>query len=80
MGLQAILLKIPWNFLIDKLISIMDMESDHNFMANYMIRKLLIPKGYMSSLITEEAFDSCKYNRKTKVVLCIWISGTDSGN
>ena len=52
-GLQIILLKVPRNFWIDKLRAILKMEADYNFLAKYLIHKILMSRGEAARVITQ---------------------------
>ena len=80
MGLQVILIKTPGNLLTGKLREILEMEVDYNFKATFVMNKLLIPRGDISSLILEEAFGSRKDHRSIEVSLCRMFWGVDSEN
>lgn len=68
--IQFIMQKLAGNFLVDKLNYIFDMQDVYNFLATFLVNKLLIPRGKMVYLAP---FGSYKHHRAAEFTLCTQV-------
>ena len=69
-GLQDILLKVTDNFLVNKLIAVLDMEADYKLWDSFFIDKILIPIVKLEGIIYEEDF--VRHNDHIEVEVDLW--------
>ena len=67
--MQVILLQVTGNFLITKLITIIETEADCNFLDKFFINKLLKPRVESAGMVFEGDFFVHKDHRSVKVAL-----------